>query len=49
MMSILELIGWAFFAGCLFAAFVAPLAVLLWWLDRKSKSLSYRLALNEKG
>ena len=32
-MGWLELIGIAFLCGMVFAAFIAPLAVFLWWLS----------------
>jgi hypothetical protein len=35
-MTILMLIWWAFVAGCMLAAFIAPMALLVYLFERRS-------------
>ncbi len=36
-MDRLEIIGFALFCGITFAAFLAPIVLFVWWLDRRPK------------
>lgn len=38
MMDRFEIIGLALFCGIAFAAFLSPTVLLVWWLDRKSRT-----------
>lgn len=36
-MIALEIIGWAFIAGCAFAAFISPAVMLVWFFSTDNK------------